>query len=199
MNAADSILEFWFGADPDDGIVAAEQTKLWWGKDPTVDEEIRRRFERDLHAAANGRLNDWGVRPRDRLALILLTYQFPRNIFRGTANASVFDAKALVWSLDGIAAGLDLKLRPIERTFFYLPLEHSESLAHQNRSVELFSVLAQSIVEHQRAPFDEYLRFAERHREVIERFGRFPHRNEILGRESTAEEQAFLKEPGSSF
>ena len=199
METAESILEFWFGANPDDGILAKEQARLWWAKNSETDEEIRKRYKIYVSKAADGELSHWQSTPRGCLALILLTDQFPRNIFRATANAFAFDAKALAWSLAGIAAGFDLKLRPVERTFFYLPLEHSESLAHQDRSVELFSALATCVEELQRAPFIEYHTFAERHREVIERFGRFPHRNEILGRESTPEELAFLKEPGSTF
>ena len=199
METTESILEFWFGANPDNGIVAQERAKLWWAKNPAVDDETHLRFETYVIKAANGELSDWQSTPRARLALILLTDQFPRNIYRGTANAFAFDAKSLAWSLDGIVKGFDLRLRPIEKTFFYLPLEHSESLTHQERSVELFATLARSVAESHRAPFDEYLIFAQRHRDVIKRFRRFPHRNEILGRESTTEESAFLKEPGSSF
>jgi uncharacterized protein (DUF924 family) len=105
----------------------------------------------------------------------------------------------LAWCIDGIAAGFDLELRPIERVFFYLPLEHAESLDRQNRSVELFGVLVKSVPPDWKAQFAEYLDFAVRHREIIKRFGRFPHRNKLLGRESTADELEFLREPGSSF
>ena len=199
METPETILQYWFGAHGDDAQIAAAQAKLWWAKDLAVDQEMRRRFESDVRRAADGGLAEWQMTPRGRLALILLADQLPRNIYRGTAEAFAFDAKALAWALDGIDLGFHLELRPIERMFFYLPLEHSEALAHQERSVELFSALAQSVGASQRDPFMEYLSFAERHRDVIKRFGRFPHRNEILARESTAEELAFLKEPGSSF
>jgi uncharacterized protein (DUF924 family) len=172
---------------------------MWWSKNADVDEAIRERFEETIKLAASDQLNHWLTEPHGRLALILLTDQFPRNIYRGTAKAFEFDAKALAWSLDGIDSGCDRQLRPIERTFFYLPLEHSESLAYQERSVALFRNLVQDVEDSRRGPFLEYLDFAERHRDVIKRFGRFPHRNAILGRESTLEELAFLKEPGSSF
>ena len=199
METPETILQFWFGAHTDDAQIAAAQAKLWWAKDLAVDHEMRRRFANDVRRAADDGLADWQTTPRGRLALILLADQFPRNIYRGTAEAFASDAKALAWALDGIVLGCHRELRPIERTFFYLPLEHSESLEHQERCVELFRTLAHGVDASQREPFMEYLSFAERHRDVIKRFGRFPHRNDILGRESTPEEQSFLKEPGSSF
>jgi len=194
-----SILGYWFGANPDEAAYAQERADLWWSKNPVVDGQIRERFEHGIRLAASDRLNHWLAKPAGRLALILLTDQFPRNIYRGTATAFAYDGKALAWALDGLDLKMDRKLRPIERTFFYLPLEHSESVAHQDRSVALFRELAQAVDASRRGPFLEYLNFAERHRDIIKRFGRFPHRNAILGRASTAEELAFLKQPGSSF
>ena len=125
--------------------------------------------------------------------------QLPRNIHRNTPRAFAFDPIARVHCRDGIALGFDTRLRPIERVFHYLPLEHSELLADQNDSVRLFSDLVRDASGETKELFAGYLRFAERHREIIERFGRFPHRNRILGRDSTAEEIAFLQTPGSSF
>jgi uncharacterized protein (DUF924 family) len=136
---------------------------------------------------------------RGRLALILLLDQLPRSIHRGTPEAFAQDAAARQVADSGLAAGADRLLRPIERLFFYLPFEHSEDLADQHRSVRLFRELGESVLESQRDVFSGFLDYAVRHREVIERFGRFPHRNRILGRESTPEELAFLEEPGSSF
>jgi uncharacterized protein (DUF924 family) len=133
------------------------------------------------------------------LALIILTDQFPRNIYRDTARAFSCDSKALTWCLEGVHGRSDRELRPIERVFFYLPLEHAESREHQAKSVECFSELAASVPMEQRSTFEEYLDFAMRHRDIIDRFGRFPHRNNILRRESTPEELAFLTQSGSFF
>lgn len=195
----ETVLEFWFGADADDAAVAKTQAKLWWSKNVDIDSEIRRRFEDGVRAAAEGQLDDWAAIPRGALALIILTDQFPRNIYRDSPRAFAYDAKALGWCLDGLARRSDLQLRPIERVFFYLPLEHSESVAHQERSVRCFEELFAAVALEQKQGYVEYLDFARRHRDVIARFGRFPHRNKILGRESTPEEIAFLAEPGSSF
>jgi len=195
----ETVLEFWFGSSADDGAVAKEKFALWWSKSPQVDEEIRQRFENLVAQAGSGKLTDWQSTPSGRLALILLTDQFPRNIHRDSPRAFAQDSKALAWCLDGIKNDFDLKLRPIERVFFYLPLEHAESLKHQEQSVKLFRELAESVTSDQKTLFDGYLDYAVRHRDTIARFGRFPHRNKILGRGSTAEELVFLAEPGSSF
>ncbi len=196
---ADAIIDFWFGSNPDDSVVAKEKSALWWSKNTQIDNEIRQRFESWVAKAAGGELWQWQTTPRGRLALILLTDQFPRNIYRDSAGAFAHDSQALAWCLNGIAQGLDLKLRPIERVFFYLPLEHSESLQHQEQAVKYFGELFLMVSSESKPAFEEYLNFAVRHRDVIARFGRFPHRNKILGRESTADERAFLAEPGSSF
>ena len=195
----ESILDFWFGANPDDAVVAKEQAKLWWSKNHEIDDEMRRRFEDAVRSATTGKLNEWLSTARGRLALIILTDQFPRNMYRDTARAFSYDSKALTWCLDGVDGRIDRKLRPIERAFFYLPLEHAESREHQAKSVDCFTELAVSVPMEQRSTFEEYLDVAMRHRDIIDRFGRFPHRNNILGRESTAEELAFLTEPGSGF
>ena len=195
----DRILEYWFGKEDSDARVAETQSGLWWKKHPEVDADIRDRFANDLEAAAGGRHDDWLVFPRGRLALIILADQFPRNIYRGSRQSFAYDAHALRWCKQGLDAGADRELRVIERVFFYLPLEHSEAIADQHKSVELFSRLAQSVPSGMRGLFDGYVDYAQRHREIIERFGRFPHRNDILGRESTAEEIDFLQQPGSSF
>lgn len=197
--AIETILEFWFGEDPDDSVVAKNKSALWWSKNSDVDAEMRQRFESFVHRAAAGEFSDWQSSPRGRLALILLTDQFPRNIYRDSPNAFAYDSKALRWCIDGIDQGVDLQLRPIERVFFYLPLEHSESLEHQDRSVKLFRRLLDEVGAGQTKVFEEYLDFAVRHRDIIARFGRFPHRNKILGREPTSDELAFLATPGSSF
>jgi uncharacterized protein (DUF924 family) len=195
----ETVLEFWFGSNADDGAVAKEKSALWWSKSPQVDEEIRQRFENLVAQAGSGELAEWQSTPSGRLALILLTDQFPRNIYHDSPRAFAQDSKALAWCLSGIKSDFDLKLRPIERVFFYLPLEHAESLKHQEQSVKLCRELAESVVGDQKTLFEGYLDYAVRHRDTIARFGRFPHRNKILARKSTPEEIAFLAELGSSF
>jgi uncharacterized protein (DUF924 family) len=197
--AAAAVLDFWFGTSTDDTVTAQNQRKLWWSKDAAVDADMRARFASLVNAAAAGDHDDWTVTPRGRLALILLFDQFPRNIHRDTPQAFAHDARALQLALDGIATGADLALRPIERVFCYLPLEHAESPAMQERSVALFTALAAAVTEADRKTFKGYVDYALRHRDVIARFGRFPHRNRILRRASTPEETEFLKQPGSSF
>lgn len=202
MNPAanpEDVLAFWFGPEAGDSKTAESQKKLWWSKDAVVDAEIRERFGALVAAAAGGAHREWAREPRGRLALILLFDQFPRNIYRDTPQAFAHDGLALRLALDGIDSGADRGLRAIERVFFYLPLEHAESPEMQERSVALFEGLRDSVAEADRSAFDGYLDFARRHRDIVQRFGRFPHRNPILGRTSTAEETAFLQLPGSGF
>lgn len=199
METPDTIREYWFGALEDAAVTARERARLWWSKNPESDDEIRRRFESWVIKAGSGELDNWASNPQDRLALILLTDQFPRSIYRDLAKAFAFDSKALSLALTGIDAGFDAALRPLEKVFFYLPLEHSESLADQNRSVSLFQKLVDDASPDQKPTFAEYLDFAARHRDIISRFGRFPHRNKALGRISTSEELSFLQQPGSGF
>ncbi len=199
MEDQNSVLDYWFGTDPDDVKVAHSHASLWWSKKPSVDDEIRQRFEPLVTAAGKGALSDWTSTVHGRLALILLTDQFPRNIFRGKPEAFGLDDISLNLSLQGLSANEDKKLRPIQRVFLYLPLEHSENIAHQHRSVDLFRELVREVSDKQRPTFVGFYIFALRHCAVIERFDRFPHRNAILGRESTPEEVAFLKQPRSSF
>ena len=199
METVDTILGFWFSANPDGTTLAEDRAALWWSKNSQVDEEIRARFESTVKLAGEGKLDLWLGEPQGRLALIILTDQFPRNIYRDSPQAFAFDAQALKCSLEGIELGVDQLLRPFERVFFYLPLEHSERLEHQERSVRMFSDLVTIVAPNQREIFENYLDLAIRHRDIVARFGRFPHRNEILSRPSTPEELDFLAQPGSSF
>jgi len=194
-----TVLDFWFGNVGGDTATAEAQQKLWWSKNETVDAGIRNRFGALVDAAASGRHDDWATDPRGRLALILLFDQFPRNMYRDTPRAFAYDPLACKLALAGIASEADRELRAIERVFFYLPLEHSESPELQERCVALFTALAAGVPEAERKTFAGYVDYAVRHRDVIHRFGRFPHRNRILGRTSTPEEIDFLKQPGSSF
>ena len=200
METPDTIREYWFGTALDDAAVTArDRAPLWWSKNPEVDNEIRRRFESWVIKAGSGELDNWASNPQDRLALILLTDQFPRSIYRDSANAFAFDTKALSLTREGLDGGFDASLRPLEKVFFYLPLEHSESLADQQRSVSQFQKLLDEAGPDQKPTFVEYLDFAVRHRDIISRFGRFPHRNKALERISTPEELSFLQQPGSGF
>ena len=198
-HVGDELLAFWFGDDPDDAAVSVAKAELWWGHSPATDELLRERFGAAASAAAAGELDHWTGLPRGRLALILLLDQLPRAIHRDTPEAFAQDDAARETAAQGLDSGADQLLHPINRLFFYLPFEHSEDLEDQNRSVELFRELALSVPEEQRPTFNAFVDYAQRHREVIARFGRFPHRNRILGRESTPEEIFFLEQPGSSF
>lgn len=194
-----AVLDFWFGPATGDAATAQAQQKLWWSKDESVDADIRNRFADLVETAATGKIDHWAQDARGRLALILLFDQFPRNMYRDTPRAFSYDPLARQLALAGIASGADRELRAIERVFFYLPLEHSESAELQERCVTLFTALAAGVPEADRKTFRGYVDYAVRHRDVIHRFGRFPHRNRILGRASTPEEIEFLKQPGSSF
>jgi uncharacterized protein (DUF924 family) len=188
---AEEILEFWF-ARPGEADYDAGR-KVWFEPRRTFDEEIRRRFGATHDAAAAGALDGWRTAARPCLALVLALDQFPRNMFRFDPRSYATDPIALPVAKHAVARGFDRSLRAIERSFVYLPFEHSEDLDDQRRGVELVRGLA----FHPRGA--DWLRFAERHMRIVARFGRFPHRNAILGRASTAEEAAFLQEPNSSF
>ncbi len=190
MTAADpaAIRSFWFGAERD-----GQPRQSWFRKDENFDREICQRFLTVWERASAGELNVWRENAHDCLALIVVLDQFPRNMFRGSAQAFASDALALTTARHAIERGYDLKLQPVERMFIYLPLEHSESRADQEECLRLMKSL--SVFEETR---DLHV-WAEKHRVIIERFGRFPHRNEALGRESTAEEIEFLSQPGSRF
>ena len=198
MNAQ-GVLDYWFGSDPDDTVAAREKGDMWWRSSSAIDDDIRTGYAVLVESAGRSELDEWASTPRGLLALILLMDQFPRNIYRNTPRAFALDPAGRAHCRDGIARGIDIRLRPIERVFHYLPLEHSESLQDQEDSIRLFSGLAREAASDRKELFANYLRYAERHREIIARFGRFPHRNRILGRISTAEEIAFLQTPGSSF
>lgn len=196
---ADAVLHFWFGEHPDDPLAVQAQSARWWRKDPAFDAEIRQRFGALREAAIARTLDDWLASPRERLALIVLVDQFSRNLFRDSPEAFAHDALARHWCIDGLGRGDDRALLPIERQFFYLPLEHSESRDDQARCIALFTALRDEAAPEWRAMFEGALDFAERHRDIIERFGRFPHRNAALGRVSSDREREFLAQPGSSF
>ncbi len=189
---APSVLDFWFGATADAGYGKARKT--WFDKDPAFDAEIRDRFGATIEQALRGELEDWAVEARSALAQILLLDQFTRNAFRETPRAFAGDARALAAASRMVGERFDDALPTFMRAFVYMPFEHAEGLAMQDEAVRLFTRLAAEDSD-QRSPLD----YAHKHRAMIERFGRFPHRNAILGRQSTAEEVDFLKRAGSGF
>jgi uncharacterized protein (DUF924 family) len=199
LHRIDDILQYWFGADLEDLTAVRQQMQLWFTANPDTDRDVREHFEADLKQASSGALAEWKHSARGRLALIVLLDQVPRNIYRGTPEAFAYDAHALRLCLDGQACGHDHQLRPIERLVFYLPMQHAEDRAIQERSVRCMEALVDAVPSGMKEMFVQCLDFAVRHRDIIVRFGRFPHRNVILGRVSKPEEIAFLAEPGSSF
>ena len=199
------ILDYWFGQRPYAPAAVRQRMGLWFGDpgapelQPQTDEQIRTRFGALLSEAAAGRLDRWETSPRRRLALILLLDQFSRNIHRGTRRAFEFDAKALQLSLEGLGLGADAALDPVERIFFYMPLEHSESPEVQAESLAAFGRLVKEAPEPLRDSFDSVLQFARLHHDIVQRFGRFPHRNQVLERGSSREELAWLASEGPRF
>ena len=194
------LLDFWFGDDSGDAPRAARQAPLWWGKSRETDALLAHRFGELAQAAAEGSLAHWAEVPVGRLALILLLDQLPRNIHRAAPAAFAQDARARDLCLRGLSLGADKALSPLARVFFYLPLEHAESREQQARSVALFEALAAEQADGPaRETFEGFADFARRHQVIIQHFGRFPHRNAILGRTSTPEEAEFLQQPGSGF
>ncbi|MGH7801505.1 MAG: DUF924 family protein [Thermodesulfobacteriota bacterium] len=195
------ILQYWFGKLREGEAPSSDYYKKWFAKRIEIDQYIKTTFEDDLELAVGGKLKSWENTPRGTLALIILLDQFSRNIYRGTLKAFAQDLLALEICLRGIDKGFDAMFHPVERLFFYMPLEHSEDLEIQKKSVEYFSMLEKLFLSPPSlaSMLSEFKNYADKHFVIIERFGRFPHRNEILGRKSTPEEIEFLKQPGSSF
>jgi uncharacterized protein (DUF924 family) len=195
----EDVLDFWFGQPGPAADVAAQQSKLWFGKSTANDQLVTERFADTLIAAGAGQLDHWALSPRNRLALIVVLDQFPHHIHRNQGQSFAYDAQSLALAQAMILNGDAARVAPIERVFVYLPLEHAESLALQDESVALYAQLAADASAAEQPLFQGFLDYAQQHREVVARFGRFPHRNELLGRPSTADEIAFLKQPGSRF
>ena len=188
---ANEVLDYWFG--PKDGPEAGKMRKLWFQGGKAADDEITARFG-ELHArACAGELDAWQDDPQSCLALVIVLDQFSRNIHRGTADAFAADAKALSVAKTIIVNAWDNDFEPLQRWFVYLPFEHSENVGDQQRAIALLSSLPED--ENRKIAVD----YAQQHLDVIAKFGRFPHRNEILGRESTPEETKWLAEGGARF
>jgi uncharacterized protein (DUF924 family) len=195
----ESILKFWFGAEDSIKGINEEKKGLWWTKDDDTDAEILRRFEQISRRLASGDLDHWQRDPEGLLASIICLDQFARNMHRGSPRSFASDPRALELAEKMVNSQWDRELGPLQRIFAYLPFEHSESMDNQRKMVQLVAKLRNSVDEEVRDIFDGFYDYAVRHLEVIQRFGRFPHRNTILGRESTDEELSFLEQPDSSF
>jgi uncharacterized protein (DUF924 family) len=189
---AETIVDFWFGAP--DSVDFGRARKAWFAKDAAFDAEIRERFGSLIERALRGELENWGDASRSAIAQVLLLDQFTRNAFRDTPRAFAGDPRALAAAARMVGLRQDEELPTFMRGFVYLPYEHAEGLAMQDEAIRLLTRLAAADPEQQ-----SMLDYAYKHRTVIERFGRFPHRNAILGRRSTAEEIEFLSRPGSGF
>ncbi|RVU32448.1 MULTISPECIES: DUF924 family protein [Neptunomonas] len=187
----DEVLQFWFG-DLQDGFPVADRSALWWGGGEALDQQVEALFGPQVRRALAGGLADWEETPRGRLALVILLDQFTRNIYRGSAEAFSGDEQACALVKRSLERDYDLALEVSERLFFYMPLEHSESMADQNLCVSKMEALYTCVDDANRDKVVNAVNFAKEHRDVIEQFGRFPHRNQALNRESTEKELAYL-------
>ena len=186
------ILSFWFKEQELSAPQIDRRMDKWFGEDPVFDHQIEREFGGDVESASNGQLDYWAAEPHGRLALILLIDQFRRNIHRNTEKAFSLDRLALKLCIEGAMGKKDASLSPIQRVFYYMPLQHAESRKVQEKSVALYNKLAESVSPTYRETFETVAQFAELHKDIIDQFGRFPHRNKLLGRQNTAEENLYL-------
>jgi uncharacterized protein (DUF924 family) len=188
----DEILSFWFKERELTAPQIDRRMDTWFGEDIAFDHEIEHKFADDVERASAGQLDHWGSEPLGRLALIILIDQFRRNIYRGTAKAYSMDKLALRLCVEGAMDKKDKGLSPIQKVFFYMPLQHAESSRVQAKSAALYNKLADSVSPTEQETFRTIAQFAELHQDIIDQFGRFPHRNKVLGRENTAEEAEYL-------
>lgn len=195
----DAILSFWFKEHELSAPQIDGRMDTWFGEDPVFDHEIERDFAEDVERASAGELNHWAHEPRGRLALILLLDQFRRNIYRGTAKAFEKDKAALKLCVEGAMGKTDRGLAPIHRVFFYMPLQHAESRKVQAKSRKIYQRLAASVSETYKETFETIAQFADLHADIIDRFGRFPHRNKLLNRENNPEEDEYLADDSPGF
>lgn len=205
MDHARTILSFWFGPQPYTPQRMGERMRFWFsGTEPQEllelkDRDIEERFGAVMERAASGALDSWANSPRRRLALILLLDQFPRNVYRGKSAAYATDPRAAELALEGLQIAADATLDPVERIFFYMPLQHAESLELQDESVAATRRLLTEAPAGTEEYFQSVLRFAELHRDIIQHYGRFPHRNVALGRRPTPDELQYLRNGGPRF
>ena len=193
------VLSFWFEDATRSPDALQRRGAVWFRADPGFDRECATRFAPALEDAARGTLAGWADSPRGRLALVILLDQIPRNIHRGSPAAFMHDAQAAAHCVAAIESGQARPLHPVERVFLYMPLQHTEDLALQRLSVERFESLAAEVEDAWRDNFTENVRYAREHHDIVERFGRFPHRNRILGRESTGEERRYLADGAPTY
>ena len=196
---AEEILDFWFGTLEDRYAMDPSKMRIWFGGGADFDAQVRERFGSDVERAVEGELDGWAETARGRLALVLLLDQLTRNAFRGTKRMYAGDDRALALVREGVARGHDRELRVIEQQFLYMPFMHAEDRDAQREGVALVEALRESLPEEHRAKFAGFFEHSGRHAAVVERFGRFPHRNELLGRESTRDERAFLEQNPRGF
>jgi uncharacterized protein (DUF924 family) len=195
----DAVLSFWFEERQLSAPQIDGRMDVWFGGDPIFDHEIEKEFSQEVDRASEGKLDHWAKEPRGRLALILLLDQFRRNIYRSTAEAFSMDKIALKLCVEGAMEKKDKGLSHIERVFFYMPLQHAESRKVQQKSCDIYNKLAEAVSPTYKETFETFAQFAELHRDIIERFGRFPHRNALLNRRNTPDEEEFLSGDSPSF
>ncbi|MDH3991166.1 MAG: DUF924 domain-containing protein [Gammaproteobacteria bacterium] len=195
----EAILSFWFKEQALSAPQIDQRMEIWFSEDPVFDHEIEKEFADDVDKACKGELNHWADDPHGRLALIILIDQFRRNIHRGTARAFSKDRLALELCVHGAMAKKDHALTPIQKVFFYMPLQHAESRKVQAKSVELYRKLAETVSPTLRQTFMTVAEFAELHKDIVDQFGRFPHRNKLLKRENTPEEAEYLASDSPDF
>ena len=195
----EDVLTFWFKEHALSAPQIDRRMDIWFGADPIFDHEITKEFANDVELASAGKLNYWAESPRGRLALIIMIDQFRRNIHRNTAQAFSKDTMALKYCVEGAMKKHEQDLAPIEKVFFYMPLQHAESRKVQAKSVLLYERLIASASPTYRETFETVLQFAELHKDIIDQFGRFPHRNTLLNRENTPEENEYLSGDTPSF
>jgi uncharacterized protein (DUF924 family) len=188
----DAVLAFWFKEQELSAPQIDRRMDIWFGEDPEFDHEIRTEFANDVEDASEGKLDHWAHKPHGRLALILLLDQFRRNIYRNTVKAFEKDKMALKLCVEGAMEKKDKGLTAIQRVFFYMPLQHAESAKVQSKACDLYNKLAQAVSPTYRETFRTIAQFAELHRDIVARFGRFPHRNKLLNRKNTPEEDQYL-------
>ena len=199
LSRIETILSFWFKEQELSAPQIDRRMDIWFGEDPVFDREIEEEFAEDVARACEGKLDHWAAEPHGRLALIILIDQFRRNIYRNSAEAFSKDRLALKLCVEGAVEKKDKSLTPIQRVFFYMPLQHAESAKVQAKALEVYNRLAESVSPTYQETFLTVAQFAELHKDIIDRFGRFPHRNRLLGRENTSEENEYLASDSPDF
>lgn len=194
-----SVLDFWFSDAELDSPEIDSRMDRWFGSSDDLDRQIQEQFGELIDRASAGELDHWAESPQGRLALIIVLDQFRRNIYRGEAAAFTHDKQALKLSIEGTISGAHKELSPLQKMFFFMPLQHAESLKIQEKSVGIFNALAESVSDTLRETFLTAAHFAELHRDIVAEFGRFPHRNAVLGRENSSTEAEYLSGEAPSF